>query len=173
MDRKRRWFWMGGIAIVLVLGSFFLFSRWDSARRLRAAFPLEEQQILEKGETFILYSLHPSPMEVDPQELKTKPVFHGYPVLGQTQITAATTRMDLLSALYTDLGKGDPAACFNPRHGIRAVRGNKTVDLVICFECQQIEIYDERGKQGTTTTHSSKPVFDRILSAANVPLASP
>jgi hypothetical protein len=171
MNLKRRWFWMGGIAIVLVIGGSFLLMRQDSARRLRAAFPLEEQQILEKGEEFVLYSLHPNPRELDPEELKTKPVFHGYLILGQTRITTAKTRMDLLNALYADLGKGDPAYCFNPRHGIRAVRGNKTIDLVICFECQQIEIYDERGKGGTLIAHSPQPVFDRILTQASVPLA--
>ena len=87
-------------------------------------------------------------MEVDPTELKTKPTFHGYLILGQAQVRSAETRTNLLDALYKVMGKGDPYACFNPRHGIRAVRNKKTVDLVICFECQQIDIYDEQGSEG-------------------------
>src|SRR5262245_57877242 len=94
MNLKRGWFWLGGSAIVLVLLGCFLLARWDSASRLRAALPLEEQQVLTKGEPFILYSLHPRPMEVDPQELRTKPVFHGYLILGQTHVTSAETRTD-------------------------------------------------------------------------------
>lgn len=33
------------------------------------------------------------------------------------------------------------AACFDPRHGVRAVHGGHTVDLVICFECLSLKVY--------------------------------
>lgn len=175
MSLKTRWLWLGCIAVALVFCGCFLvvLLHLSNDRRLRAALPIEDQQVLDKGQKFILYSLHPRPMEVDPQELKTKPVFHGYMVLGQTQVTAANTRKRLLDALYDVVGAGVPNMCFNPRHGIRAIRGNKTVDLVICFECKQVEIYDEGGKRATTVAGSPLPVFDKVLTKAKVPLAGP
>ncbi len=29
--------------------------------------------------------------------------------------------------------------CFNPRHGLRLQIGGRTIDFLICFECQQVE----------------------------------
>jgi hypothetical protein len=67
---------------------------------------------------------------------------------------------------------GRVAACFNPRHGIRASREGKTIDLVICFECLQVYVYAEEGRQGSfLTTSSPQPVFDQVLREAGVPLA--
>jgi hypothetical protein len=167
MNPKRRWYWLGVGALVLVLGVSFCLVSWNTNRRLSAAFTPEELQILEKGERFTLYSLAP---EVT-QELKSGPDFEGYRIMGQTQVTNVRTRADLLVALYGGIGKGEVEACFMPRHGIRAVRGNKTVDLVICFECEQIEIYSEHGPPGATINDSPRPVFDRVLRQARVPLS--
>jgi hypothetical protein len=36
---------------------------------------------------------------------------------------------------------GIAAGCFNPRHGLRLKGGGKSVDLVICFECLQVEVF--------------------------------
>lgn len=33
------------------------------------------------------------------------------------------------------------AACFEPRHGLRVVNAEETLDLVICFQCLQIAVY--------------------------------
>jgi hypothetical protein len=171
MTPKRRWLWLYSSVIVVVIGAYFPLARWMNERRIHAAIPMDEQQLLGQSQRFILYSLHPHPMELDAHELQTKPTFHGYLILGQTQINNPTTKSDLLAALYDGLGKGDFLGCFNPRHGIRAVRGNKTVDLVVCFQCLQIEIYDERGKRTVTVSSSPKTIFNRVLSEAHVTLA--
>src|SRR5579871_277178 len=152
-------------AALLFLGSLFLLSRWSEKNEILTALPPEEQQMLEKSPQFTLYSLLSHP---EPEELKTRSTFHDNLILGQTQVISAKTRTDLLTAFYEGLDKGYAMACFNPRHGIRVVQNNKTVDLVICFECQQVEIYDSQGKRTITISDSPKSVFDHVLSEAKV-----
>lgn len=111
-------------------------------------------------------------MELEPEEQK-KPNFHSYMVLGQTSVTDAQARTRLLTALYEgiSLSDGSAAACFNPRHGIRAIMKERTVDLVICFECQSLEVYDNQTRTTTTLTRTPQPVFNEFLTRAGVPLA--
>jgi hypothetical protein len=124
--------------------------------------------ILEKATQFDLYSLEPA---TEGKVEKNKKTFHGWEVLGKTTVKDGKTRKELLDALQK---KGDVAKCFDPRHGIRASHGGKSVDLVICFRCGQIYVFpDGKGERAATLTISdtSQPVFDRVLKAAKVPLA--
>src|SRR5262245_33583320 len=93
---------------------------------------------LEKADEFELLSILP-----DHQQEKPKDDFHGWKVLGRTQIKNADTRKKLVAALEKGVGENDGiiANCFNPRHGIRATHEGKTVDFVICFECFQVYLY--------------------------------
>ena len=88
-------------------------------------------------------------------------------------MTDLKTRNNLLTAFYKGIGEssGIEMACFNPQFGIRAVREGQTVDLVICYACLQIEIYDRYGMRSTTTSNFPLPMFSRVLSDAGVKLA--
>jgi hypothetical protein len=64
------------------------------------------------------------------------------------------------------------ANCFDPRHGIRAKDKERTVDLVICFRCLQVAIFEQGKEQQTVlTTSFPEPTFDAVLTKAKVPLA--
>ena len=64
------------------------------------------------------------------------------------------------------------AMCFNPRHGIHVVRGETVHDLVICFECLQVEVFENgQPAKGFLVSDSPQSVFEDALRAANVPLA--
>lgn len=120
-----------------------------------------------------LYSLSPVPERSERQNPTGATRFHGYLILGQTVVTNRRTRVNVLRALYDGIGAAyHGAACFNPRHGIQATSGQRSLDLVICFECGNIEEYGGRG-QGCHTTGSPQAILDRILTDANVPLAGP
>ena len=70
--------------------------------------------------------------------------------------------------------EGNVPACFRPRHGIHATRGQKVVDLLVCFECSQVEVYSGGSDQpslGLRTSGSPEPVFDKALRDAGIPLA--
>jgi hypothetical protein len=125
---------------------------------------------LEKADQFELLSLDP-----DRRQEKPKDDFHGWKVLGRTQVKDADTRKKLVAALKKGVGANDGAVanCFNPRHGIRAVHEGKTIDFAICFECLQVKAYaEEKREGGFLTTGSPQPVFDQVLREAGVPLAA-
>jgi hypothetical protein len=130
----------------------------------------EAKAILDKAERLELYSLEPDEKAaaVDPDG-----GFHGWKILGQTTIKDANERKKLLTAFYLGLkaSKGDIAKCFNPRHGIRAKAGGKSVDAVICFECLQVVYFVGNANTKDTITESPQRVFDEVLKKANVKLA--
>jgi hypothetical protein len=124
---------------------------------------------LEEADQFELLSLDPNP-----QPEKSGDDFRGWKVLGRTPVGDSDTRKELVAALTKGAGESDGmvAGCFNPRHGIRATREGEAVDLVICFECLQVQVYAGAGRAGSfLTTRSPQPVFDRVLREAGVPLA--
>jgi hypothetical protein len=131
--------------------------------------PGKEFDCLHDADRFELFSLYPS-LRSPPGPAK----FDGHAILGSTVIQDRQTQADLSNALIAGIRSSDgtEAACFNPRHGIRVTTGEIVTDFVICFECQQVEVW--RG--GTCvadlpTTGSPAPVFDRVLEAAHVQLA--
>jgi hypothetical protein len=135
--------------------------------------PEQAAAILEKADQIELYSLEPEP---DARTAKDPKVnrFHDWVVLGKTVLKNARTRKQALDALDESVGTGLKAKCFDPRHGIRASHGGKTVDVVICFECGHVYFYFDPGKEDHTKGSIGKgtqPVLDAILKAANVPLA--
>jgi len=131
-------------------------------------FPGDVRQALESAERFELISLYPSDKLGGEQ-------FHGYSVLGRTIIADAGTRARLITALkegVEDNKYGIAAACFNPRHGIRATHGSTSVDLVICFQCYQALVYYGDGRRGEfLPTSKPEPAFNEVLRAAKLPLS--
>jgi hypothetical protein len=143
----------------------------EDAESLFRPFSKEVRAVLENGEKFVLLSVKPSPLEDDvPGER-----FHGHTILGKLEIKDPQVRRKLLTALNSAVEKGCRenliANCFNPRHGIKAMSGTNEVDLLICFECRQIQVF--RGKENILTLVTKDPsdLFDRTLHQAGVPLA--
>lgn len=116
-----------------------------------------------------LLSLHPVSAKAELED-----AFHGWKVLGRTVLDAAALRREVVASITKGVADTDGrrALCFEPRHGIRAHSGDTAVDLVICFECMQVEAYvNDKLVEGVPTTSSAEATLDRILRAANVPLA--
>jgi len=113
-------------------------------------------------------------LSLDPRRGRADADFHKHKVLGRTTVTDPVTR----KLLYSSLQSGArwnlpfPALCFNPRHGIRATAEGRTIDLVICFECSHVEVW--QGESLLTTFfvgQSPESVFDQVLRDAGLPLA--
>jgi hypothetical protein len=130
--------------------------------------PADAKEMLTKADSFVLYSLDP-----DPRRNPAENGFHGWKVLGKTSVKDAGGRRDLLASLEKAAADSDGSMpdCFNPRHGIRVTRGDKTLDLVICFQCLQVEVYagDQRGK-GFLIKDTPRALFNKVLKDADVPL---
>jgi hypothetical protein len=136
--------------------------------------PEPVEALLAKADTFELYSLDPArePEERGKAE-PAKDTFHGWKVLGKTEIKGKAERKRLAEALR--LGAEDnfgvAAACLIPRHGLRLTGGGKTVDLVICFQCLSVQVFvNGERKDGFLTTGDPQKEFDAVLKAAGVKL---
>jgi hypothetical protein len=134
-------------------------------------------KVLTEAETLTVFSLEPAPTEAEAAASKEK--FHRYVVLGKTKLDGAVAKKPVLDALLQGIAEhnGVVANCFIPRHGLRAESGGKRVDLVICFQCFSIRIFenaeDAEGQETRVVYVSGTPqeAFDKVLKAAKVPLA--
>jgi hypothetical protein len=133
--------------------------------------PWEVRRGLDDADEWELYSLRP----VQPRSFKGES-FHGWPVLGKTTIKDPDTRKRLRAALARGanlISQGLPGPmCFNPRHGIRATHGDQTIDLLICFECEQVEAHGAMDYYFHIMGSQQEP-FDAVLKEAGVPLPRP
>jgi len=161
--------WVGGViaAAAVITLAWKGYVGTIRANRIRIAFPAAEKQFLDQSSRLVLYSLEPIPMSPIPG----RKTFHGYTILGQTPV-GQDNRNNLLSELYAGVAEspGLAAACFNPRHGIRASRKGETMDLVICFQCSQIHIHTSTEQRTITTSKNAQPYFNQVLRDARVKL---
>ena len=141
--------------------------------RTQNSFPAETRKVLDSGDRFVLLSIDPThPALRGESDSQPKETFHGYSVLGKTEIRDQKERAALLGALYKGIADsgGFVGLCFNPRHGISATLGDETVDLLICFECLSIQVYAKEQKT-ILTTASPQSTFNRALERASLPIA--
>jgi hypothetical protein len=112
-----------------------------------------------------LYSLDPNDRSRKPSER----TFVNWTILGKTELSEAdaTKALDLLRA---DMENGTLVAeCFSPRHGLTSESGLK---LVICFECNQVEIHEGEGKPQTLSLQrGAQETLNAILQAKNIRIA--
>jgi hypothetical protein len=143
----------------------------------RNRIPEAVDRLFDKAQTFELISLDPEPKtDKDGKVVPVKDGFHGWKVLGKTEVKEAAVRKRLSDALR--LGAEDnfgmAAGCFIPRHGIRLKDGARTVDLVICFQCLSAQVFvNGERKEGFLTTGEPQKAFDAVLKAAGVKLPKP
>lgn len=71
--------------------------------------------------------------------------FHGCRTTKSARVTTASVRKRLFGAVDDSIRESDgrQMICFRPRHGITARRGARTIDLLICFECQRMYVYGD------------------------------
>ncbi|MBL8803929.1 MAG: hypothetical protein JNN27_18135 [Planctomycetes bacterium] len=138
---------------------------------------LERLNPLDGAARVELYALRPEPARLAPAGDRTRE-FHGYEVLGEAALTdpALATQLARLISRGVAENDGSAALCFNPRHGVRVVRDGHTLDLVICYECMQIYVYDPHvtnpnGFETWLTTQSVEPDVTRIFEGLGLTLA--
>ena len=104
-------------------------------------FPEYAATLLRSADTLEVLSLRPVPASKDDPK-----AFHEWPVLG-TVLVEGADREALVETVIKSVAPPDTAValCFDPRHGIHAITENGTVDLVICFECNQVRVYYSAG----------------------------
>jgi hypothetical protein len=100
------------------------------------------------------------------------PRLEGYHVLGAMRLTSRDART-AASAIREAVSSwnGAVAACFEPRHAIRARAGPHSYELLICYACQQMEVYEDGKLVGSAGVTGSPATLNRILSTAQVPIS--
>ena len=91
--------------------------------------------------------------------------------LGETEITDPAEQKALLSALIEGIKKNDGSAfaCFIPRHSLHIDEGTRSVDLLICFECEKILPEGLNVDYTVLVSRAPEPVFDAALKRHGVP----
>lgn len=148
-----------GITLAAIVAAFWFFSGGPSLELIQKTFPLDSHEVYTNGKNITLYSLEPSRSSAAHKE-----DFYGYPVLAKGEIKdekfVYLLKRSLKNALSSDRG----AACFNPRHGLRIADGDKVLDIVICFECSNIEAH-YMGKDSSSGIESviAEAVFNQAI----------
>lgn len=141
-----------------------------SDQTISTLLPGNARDVFEHPDKLILYSLQP------PEHLVIKglPSFHDVPVLGKVEVSDEEARASIRRAVYDGFARdADRKMCYMPRHGIRAVKGKQTVDLVLCFQCEQMKIFlNGKGSDYLGFGGKHYEELDAILKADNIHTAS-
>jgi hypothetical protein len=141
--------------------------------------PLSREQLIAQirsAKEIIVYSLEPAQPEMRDSNGECMGLcYYGWPVLGQVTMSARSNQQvkQVVNWLKKAESEGH-SLCFEPRHGIRVVTSNNTLDFVICFECDTAEVYvDAIGTDISLEPANAQKDWDRLLKKAGVKLAQP
>jgi hypothetical protein len=135
--------------------------------------------IPDDADELILFSVDGTKMTMEPEArgfTKDQELLYECAVLGRVEITDPALRREVIAAVKRDIRNpySPQSKCFKPRHVLRIVKGGRTVDVVICFECHGYEVHrDNAPRVGPTPRigESSNPLLNKILTDAGVPIA--
>lgn len=133
----------------------------------RKELPPAAKTVLDRAAQIELLSLDPESGGEAPEAKR----FHRNRILGST-VLAGKRKQQAVAVIERGINATSiKMECFNPRHGIRATHENKTVELIICFECHQVVVAIGNETSTLLITWKGQAELDALLSAANVPLA--
>ena len=124
------------------------------------------------AETLEILALDPEPPS--PEDREGRDRFHGYGVRGRAALTEAAERERLLDLFAESCRANDTmvAACFNPRHGLRAEHDGHVIDLVVCFECLSYQVFrDGEHAANELLAQEQEPAITAIYVAAGLSIA--
>jgi hypothetical protein len=123
----------------------------------------------------VLYSINPRKIWQGESAAPDRKYFRNYRVIGSTEIVSPEERARVLDAfaksVFDFVSGAYSIECFDPRHGLRVSIDGRTMDFLICFECQQVETKGFGKISGFSVNGEAQPVFDEVLRAHRVKLA--
>jgi hypothetical protein len=141
-----------------------------AVREVPVASPLRTKLLkaFEGANKVVLYSI--SPEEEDP----SKRNFHGHPIVGKAMLRpeeATAAFAEIQHSLHEwNVGGG---LCFNPHHGLSWRSGTHRYDLVICYLCGVLDIYEDSVEIGAFNTLEGTPtVLRNISNSHGLPVSS-
>ena len=134
------------------------------------ALPADTSALLARSDHFELLLLDPNPPS-SRSEAQTPPRFHDYKENARRELTEAASRAHIISLVQQGVANnhGQAKRCFNPRYAIHATAGDQVVDLLICYECGSVEIYDaDKFIAGRFTDDGVAPAVQSAFRAAGL-----
>lgn len=135
---------------------------------LNERLPKKIRQVLEQADGIELFEFKFCGGALEPKLDKIQPdKFQECDITKKAIITDASLKQQVLDGLYYSIGATNSgAACFSPRHGLRAIYKGKRVDLSICFQCANFDGVSNVGKLGGGISTAPKELFEQILANA-------
>lgn len=147
-------------------------------------FSPEVEHAIANAESLSIVSLQPWGWEADNMPLdETIPTGNQtrrWKILGEGQVDEGQVGEVLHAmragiALFNNSDPDDPGeiavpSCFNPRHAIRIQTGAELFEILICFECLQIEVFNN-GKRigGHLTSAVPRAYFEQLVMDTGLP----
>jgi hypothetical protein len=97
------------------------------------------------------------------QKLNEIDGFHGYKILKTASVSIVQFRQRITESLFNSIGNGQIKRCFSPRHGVRAIYKNKTVELLICFECGHVYVFNGKGYKFSSISEIGRDYFNNLI----------
>jgi len=147
-----------------------LFWAMSGLRKDVIPLPNDVTQVLSNASELELLSLDPNSY---PLKLNDSTRFQGWRILGRLTLTSSADRKRVGEAVVRAVAEGGtPTACFDPRHAIHVVQGSQAQSLIICFHCDQIQVYPGKPQAHfLPISKSARPVLDDLLKRAGIPIA--
>lgn len=93
--------------------------------------------------------------------------FQGCDIVRRTKIVDSSTRRQLLDGVFYAIGsEHNELACTSPIHGIRAIKGNDRLEMVICFHCHNFRGISTFGRFGGSFSPAPEELFNTLLGEA-------
>lgn len=97
----------------------------------------------------------------------------GYPVIARAAVPKE--KREALADLLEDLAKpdGPVAKCFDPHHAVHVEEGARVIDVVICFECMQLQIVEGKRTKRVTIDAAKRGDADALFASLGVKASAP
>lgn len=177
MTGTRRILVLVGLLFSIGVIALFCWASWFAEVEgvLRRPIPPREAEALENGDKFELFSLDPEmhgSYRQEQREVRRDDGgnwLHGRKILGSVDVQDQEERNEIRDYLKQAVERGSEVAygCFVPRHAIRVIRGEQTVDFLICFQCNngQVSTFEGDKLVGSSFLYltGKRNKFDAIL----------
>ena len=121
--------------------------------------------LVKNHDRVIFYTLKPFPVR------EAKKHFHNYPIISEVELKLKSHRERLFDNLLRAIERsnGRRALCFLPRHGLRLIKGEEVLDLVICFQCDNADLYGN--EQSLIQLTGKSDVFNEVAKELKMTLS--
>jgi hypothetical protein len=142
---------------------------------MKREIPKNVWKSLIASKEIFLISLDPMSEESDNKtpSNSSKIFFHGFEELGRTKIDNQIERTKIAEEIKASISdvSASQADCFWPRHAILVADGKLGFEILICYECHGVEIYEGNKQIFYESFGGTSTYFNELLKKANLPLA--